>query len=487
MCEKQPESPADRARYRIFALWGTLAFVALFVVSLRSVWLGSLVLTVYLTWSPWHYTGQNYGICLMLLRRRGVDFDAGLKRWIYASFVLSYLLTFLAVHSGGGGSSYAPVSYGGTVFRLIKLGIPYDLGSALLAAAAVAYGACLLVAGRRLLRITSLRSLGPALVLVFTQSMWFSIPVLVRHWDVMGQGAFFDRLYGPVGFLWIAGAHSLQYLWITGYYASRAPDARSGLLSFLLKACLAGYAVWTLPALLFAPGVLGSLPHESGLAVMVASVVNLHHFVLDGAIWKLRDGRVARVLLRSEPRPSGATGAVRNGWVARGVQIAGACCLIYGLGMLVAGDFGFQRAVQGGRLAEAAEALDRSARLGRDGPRGHVQLGRRLARAGRLDEARDRFERSIALQPTAEAWQSLGLLHEQQRRPAMAAEAYEAAAELQPSDAGLHYRAGLLWLRLGEIDRAEAALSRALEIAPDEQRIRKSLDRARARRPSVTG
>jgi len=33
--------------------------------------------------------------------------------------------------------------------------------------------------------------------------------------------------------------------------------------------------------------------------VLLFAVVNVHHFVLDGAIWKLRDGRVAQVLLRS--------------------------------------------------------------------------------------------------------------------------------------------------------------------------------------------
>jgi hypothetical protein len=35
-----------------------------------------------------------------------------------------------------------------------------------------------------------------------------------------------------------------------------------------------------------------------GLGLLTASIVNLHHFVLDGAIWTLRDGRVARMLLR---------------------------------------------------------------------------------------------------------------------------------------------------------------------------------------------
>jgi hypothetical protein len=73
-------SSEGRDRYRFFALHATLALAAVFVVSTRAGILGSLVLTVYLTWSPWHYTGQNYGIVLMLLGRRGVQVDPVTKR-----------------------------------------------------------------------------------------------------------------------------------------------------------------------------------------------------------------------------------------------------------------------------------------------------------------------------------------------------------------------------------------------------------------------
>ena len=61
---------------------------------------------------------------------------------------------------------------------------------------------------------------------------------------------------------------------------------------------LAGAAIWTAPVLLLAPGVFGRVPYDLGLSALVAAAVNLHHFVLDGAIWKLRDGRVARIPLR---------------------------------------------------------------------------------------------------------------------------------------------------------------------------------------------
>jgi hypothetical protein len=41
---------------------------------------------------------------------------------------------------------------------------------------------------------------------------------------------------------------------------------------------------------------LSPVPFDTGLLLLVNAAVNLHHFVLDGAIWKLRDGTVARIL-----------------------------------------------------------------------------------------------------------------------------------------------------------------------------------------------
>ena len=60
----------DRQAYALFALWATLALIALFFVALRSTLLASLLFTLYFTWSPWHYTGQNYGLADI---RRNLD------------------------------------------------------------------------------------------------------------------------------------------------------------------------------------------------------------------------------------------------------------------------------------------------------------------------------------------------------------------------------------------------------------------------------
>ena len=80
---------------------------------------------------------------------------------------------------------------------------------------------------------------------------------------------------------------------------------------FYGKSMLAGQLLWGLPALVFAPMMIGSFSYSADVALLVASTVNLHHFVLDGAIWRLRDDRVGtgareRSADRSRPRAARA-------------------------------------------------------------------------------------------------------------------------------------------------------------------------------------
>src|SRR4029450_13310551 len=107
--------------------------------------------------------------------------------------------------------------------------------------------------------------------------------------------------------LWYAFGHSFQDLWVTTYYATRAKtDKRRP--TYWLKAYLAGAPLFGGPAFLFSPLALGTHSFESGLGMLIASAVNLHHFILDGAIWKLRDGRMARIRLRRSERGAPAVG-----------------------------------------------------------------------------------------------------------------------------------------------------------------------------------
>ena len=53
------ERREDRQRYWLFVVPITIALGVLFVAGLQWGLLGSLLLTLYLTWSPWHYSGRT--------------------------------------------------------------------------------------------------------------------------------------------------------------------------------------------------------------------------------------------------------------------------------------------------------------------------------------------------------------------------------------------------------------------------------------------
>ena len=65
------ERRADRQRYVLFSGLATALLAVAFVVGARNVTVGSWLLTIYLTWSPWHYSGgrnasylHTYGMSL---------------------------------------------------------------------------------------------------------------------------------------------------------------------------------------------------------------------------------------------------------------------------------------------------------------------------------------------------------------------------------------------------------------------------------------
>src|SRR5688572_2715013 len=116
---------ADRLRYRFFAVHATLVLLAVYVLALHNAVLGSWLLTLYVSLAVWHFASQNYGIALMVVRRRGVTISDPTKHWFHRSFMTSFALSFLLIHMEGSRYVLAigaddPESYG-----VLRLGIPF--------------------------------------------------------------------------------------------------------------------------------------------------------------------------------------------------------------------------------------------------------------------------------------------------------------------------------------------------------------------------
>ncbi len=470
------EHGRDRRRYALFAVHATLAIFALFVAGLHWTFLGSLLLTVYVTWSPWHFAGQNYGLALMFLRRRGVATDGRTKRLLYASFVLSFLITLLILHGSGGDFLLAPVPEDLAVhYEFLSVGIPESICSAGRWIFGSAYLLVLIALAVSLLRRARAIDLVPSAMLVLLQAIWFSLPALVAATP--------DRPVLRLA-IWVSAFHSIQYLWVTSYYARQTGNGAGW--SYLGKTALAGVGVTMLPALLFTPAFLGTIPFDAGLGELLFACVNIHHFLLDGAIWKLRDGPVARALLRAEPIAAGPV-QPSSGRARRLVWLSCAVGLVIYAVNAWEMEFGVRRPTERRDVARVETALERLRWIGRESHAVHYNLGFLLAQGDRLEPARLHLGHSIELYPTVEAWTALGNLERVEGRYAEALTALDAALALDPSYAKAHKRRGETLAAVGELELAESALDEAQRLEPDDPNVRASLRRLRRLREQGAG
>jgi len=396
---------ADRRAYFVFSVVTTALIVALFGVALIDRWTGSVLATVYLTWAGWHYTGQNYGISMMFLRRRGVDPSGLAGPVLYASFVLSFLLVFLVLHG-----QQTPVADPSLEIRLIPLAIPEVANRLLVPLVGVAYLATTSVAAGMLVRRANrFADLLPTATLVFVQALWWSIPYAARHFGVFAGVVPLGADFRGGFFTWIALAHAAQYLWIASYYARAAPGW-DGQARYYGRVLLAGTAIWTLPAIVFAPR---ADEFDWNFALLLAAAVNVHHFVLDGAIWKLRHSRIARILIADGLELE--AGERKPGLVRSGVWALCAIALVLSILSLADRFYVFPAALQAGRLEAAAASLDRQASLGLADSVNRFRLGRRFEAVGDLAAASTQYELSAKQTPRIEPFRRLVAIYDRTR------------------------------------------------------------------------
>ena len=327
---------------------------------------------------------------------------------MYASFLLSFVLTFLAVHVEQAATVYAPLEVGNVAYTFLPLGIPAAGPGRCSALCFLGYVVTTLAAFGALARQAGLRALGPALAVAFSQALWFVVPIVLRGSELGESIAPLASGNGEYVFVWISFAHSLQYLWITAAYAKRTSEYPGGL-RYYGRSLIAGSAIWGLPIVLFLPSALGTHAFDAGLYALVAASVNLHHFVLDGAVWKLRDGRIARALLGS----GGEHGSVET---RRSLRWLGVAFLVFGGGyalvnlaaMLETG-WSVPRAFERGDRARLETAARRLHWIGRDSKDTYLQIANLASSAGDIAGARAAVSRSLEITPSAIGYVNLGI------------------------------------------------------------------------------
>ena len=444
---------SEFARYRIFTLHLTALLAIVGIAS--HVWSAIVpwIFTLYVTWSPWHYTGQNFGLLMMYARRNGAAPTTLERRALYVSFLSSYLLLFIGFHTG---PSADPL--------IRSLGIPLlfsELARIALLVFFVLPGFFGLA--RLSLRVPASAMLAP-LTLFATQFMWFVAPALIE-WvtDIkLSQARYSSGV--------LAIMHSAQYLWVTSYYARREAETESN----------GAWRPWAYAGTLVAGGIalfvpgpwLASYVFRSDFTTSVlvfTAIVNIHHFILDGAIWKLRDTRIAALLIDSQRRA--ASGAVETGRVMQGIAAwlvsrqstarfvrAGALAALVAWAALDQARYVFATS------DDSLPALERAASLN---PYDAALLGRRerlLVASGRQQEAYDLYTAYLANRPAdADALARLGVLAFEMGRHDEAVARWQAALAANPAQPAARRFLAQVWSNSAEKFESEGRSQEAAQ------------------------
>jgi Tfp pilus assembly protein PilF len=316
-------------------------------------------------------------------------------------------------------------------------------------------------------RRSNFRALLPVYTLTLTQFLWFLLPAVIE----LASGKEIPQTRYSSGLLAIL--HSTQYLWITSYYqrkeARAAGEARWSFWGYLATLIAGGIA-------LFIPGpwIVSRVFHTDFAASFLTftALVNIHHFILDGKIWKLRDSRIASVLLDSQQKPQDGAGAKQMNvgratqWLtgssagARGVRIAAAVLLFAWAGM-------DQLHYWWSSNAGSLQALERAAKLNPNDSSALARLSVAEETAGQREAALETMQRAAALNPASAAIQeSYGrLLIETGRDPEAYAQ-FRKMVEKWPRNANAWTDYGMLAHQLGHDEEAVDSWQKAVDADP---------------------
>jgi len=443
-------------KYRLFTVHTALLLALAGVFA--HLWYPLLpwIFTLYVCWSPWHYTGQNFGLLMMFARRSGLAPSSAERNAIHLSFIASFVLLMLSFHTGPSGDPL-----------ILSLGLPAKFTLPARGVLAVfflgASGWALASMGRR----RSFRAILAPLTLAVTQFLWFLLPALIEIFS--GHDVPQTRYSSGI----LAILHSAQYLWITSYYQARearaAGNARWSFGRYLLTLVAGGVA-------LFIPGpwIVSRLFHADFAASFLTftALVNIDHFILDGALWKLRDSRVAAFLLQpnenSEESAAKTYGGLRAvaSWLAgpaRGAHVIRIGALVLLLGWAAMDQLHFYWASEADNLS----ALERAALLNPNDSSVQIRLAHAETLAGNREASLAALQRAASINPGNFAQQEAfarGLIEAGKTQEAYGL--YEKILARWPRNVDALVNYGLLAGRLGHGEEAVDSWQRAIEIDP---------------------
>jgi hypothetical protein len=245
----------------------TIVLMSLCVVYVGRV--GSLLDTLYLTWSPYHYSAQAYGLAVMYCQRSGCLLSASDKKLLRRVSMLPFLYMATQLFD-----RLLPVS-----FREILPALPGLLA--------------VLKSGLAVLGVVT----PPLLFIKVWRARSGPMP-LISLLTLVSNAIWFFVLDPMQAFVWATVFHGVQYLAIVLIFdvkdRTAAPGGTRGGslhgLGFYGMSLGLGYALFILlPKAYVAMG----FDYFDCTLVSIA-VINIHHFAVDAYIWRLGKGDTNR-------------------------------------------------------------------------------------------------------------------------------------------------------------------------------------------------
>ena len=245
---------------------------------------------LYLTWSPYHYAAQAYGLAVMYCFRSGCLIGGQDKKLLWYVAMLPAVYTF--IYTGGG-----------------RTGLSWLLTTDVHAIAGV---------GPALAAVE-----GVFIVSAFVAPIWLFVRLwrsktgpmpLISLLVLLSNGAWWFVMPPLDAFLVATLFHGIQYLAIIVIFhvneqVAQPENQRSRL----------GHAVWFYGVSLALGYVLFHAVPWAYMAVgfgavesymLVAAAVNLHHFIVDGYIWRLKKSDPNRKVVDAGAQPAAGSGTV---------------------------------------------------------------------------------------------------------------------------------------------------------------------------------
>jgi tetratricopeptide (TPR) repeat protein len=451
-------------KYKFFTLHITLLLALTVILMHASPRLFPWVFTLYICWSPWHYSGQNYGLLMMFARRSGAEVTQNERHWLRAAFFASYLMLLASFETGG---SNDPL--------ILSLGLPAKFTFALRLALGAAFALFTWLGFQRMVRKHGIREMIAPITLAITQFLWFVLPTLLelRSAYQIPQTRYSSGI--------LAVLHSTQYIWITSYYQrreARASGQSNWRMPVYFITLLAGGIALFIPG----PWLVSYIFHfdfTTSFLIFMA-VVNIHHFILDGRLWKLRDTRVASLLVErgSESSPVAQTQPVaKKTWrktpapekqSGRRTIVAPAFAIGVAVLLFLWGGMDQVHFALSNNDADLS-SLRRAADMNPYDSALEARIGAAEAKAGNRGEAVAALAEAVDLNP-----ENIGL-QQAYARALIEANRYDDAYALYqktldkcPHDVNSLVNFGLLAVRLGNPDQAIDSWQKAVYVNPNE-------------------